>query len=92
VVLVQVPETLSYPLLLPNGEFTFLSGDANGALLWPSDLSDFEVQASTNLLDWATLAGGLTFTNGRLFFIDPTAANYPERFYRVIEVQPPSGQ
>jgi hypothetical protein len=40
-----------------------------------------EIEASTNLVDWTTIAT-LTNTNG-LNFDDPEAGNYPMRFYRL---------
>jgi len=33
-------------------------------LLSPSDLANFEAQASTNLVSWATLPNALSLTNG----------------------------
>jgi hypothetical protein len=60
---------------LNNGQFRFLvSGDAG---------PDYTVQASTNLANWVSLfttsSPALPFQ-----FADPTAANYRQRFYRVL--------
>ncbi len=81
---VLVPQLLGSPKLLPNGSFQFASTDANGGLLSPSDLANFEAQASTNLVNWATLSGALSLTNGMLQLQD-NASNYTTRYYRIIE-------
>ena len=82
---VLVPQRLSAPRLLPDGGFGFSSGDADGGPLQPGDLAGFQVQASTNLVDWNKLAGALTLTNGVLQLHDSAVTNAPMRFYRIIE-------
>jgi alpha-tubulin suppressor-like RCC1 family protein len=81
---VLVPQHLAAPQLLPNGTFQFTSTDANGGLLSPSDLANFEAQASTNLANWVTLPGALSLTNGMLLLQDG-GSNYTARYYRIIE-------
>jgi alpha-tubulin suppressor-like RCC1 family protein len=81
---VLVPQLLGSPKLLPNGSFQLTSTDANGGLLQPSDLANFEVQASTNLVDWVTLPNALSLTNGMLQLQD-SGSNYTTRYYRIIE-------
>ncbi len=44
---------------------------------------NYIVQASTNLVDWATIAV-LVNTNGTVSFVDSDSANYNQRFYRVV--------
>jgi hypothetical protein len=43
----------------------------------------YQVMASTNLVNWQTIA---TVTNltGAIQFIDPANTNYPHRFYREV--------
>jgi alpha-tubulin suppressor-like RCC1 family protein len=82
---VLVPQLLASPKLLPDGSFQLTSTDANGGLLQPSDLANFEAQASTNLLDWETLTNALSLTNGMLRLQDPASTNDPMRFYRILE-------
>lgn len=41
----------------------------------------YDVETSTNLLDWQWLRR-VTNDSGTLLFLDPTATNYPNRFYR----------
>jgi alpha-tubulin suppressor-like RCC1 family protein len=82
---VLVPQLLSTPRLLPNGALQFTSTDVGGGLLAPADLSDFEVQASSNLVNWASLPNALSLTNGLLQLQDATSTNSPSRFYRIIE-------
>ena len=43
----------------------------------------WDLQASTNLLDWTTL-GTLTITNSQMPFLDPGAADLRQRFYRAV--------
>ncbi len=55
---------------------------------WPlqaSDLARFEFQSSSNLFDWVTLTNAPVLTNGQWLLLDPTPADAPSRFYRVIE-------
>jgi hypothetical protein len=82
---VLVPQLLGTPSLGPDGSFTLNSDDANGGLLTPDLLTNFEAQVSTNLTDWQTLANGLSLTNGLLRLQDTNAANYSSRYYRIVE-------
>ena len=82
---VLVPQLLGSPMLLPNGSFQLISTDANGGLLSPSDLANFEAQASTNLLNWVTLPNALSLTNGMLLLQDGAQSNLTARYYRIIE-------
>jgi len=82
---VLVQQRLSAPAMASDGSFVFVSGDADGGLLSPEDISRFEVQASTNLVDWVSLPGTISVTNGVLRVTDFEATNYPARFYRIVE-------
>ncbi len=84
ILLVRVPQRLGTPVRLGDGTFTFLSSDGDGGTISAGDLSRFEAQASTNLINWTTLPGALTLTNGSLRFND-LSSNAPMRFYRIIE-------
>ena len=44
---------------------------------------NYRVEASTNLVDWKTIAI-LVNTNGVVRFVDPTSTNTPSRFYRAV--------
>lgn len=85
VLVVRVPELLGAPVLQPNGSIQLSSTDTGGGLLSPSDLTNFEAQASTNLTDWVTLPNALSLTNGTLQLQDTGNSNSPSRFYRLIE-------
>jgi hypothetical protein len=78
------PLRLGNPTVSSDGLFTLIAQDPL-ALLTPSDLPFFEVQASTNLANWETLQTTLVLTNGGLLLQDPSPINYPIRFYRVVE-------
>ena len=43
----------------------------------------YRVLASTNLLNWQTIAS-VTNLTGSVFFVDPGATNYNHRFYRLV--------
>jgi hypothetical protein len=82
---VLVPQVLGTPKLLPDGTLQLTSGDAGGGPITTADLANFEVQVSTNLVNWATLPDGLSLTNGTLQLQDSGRTNSPSRFYRIIE-------
>jgi len=84
-IVVKVPQLLGTPVLLPDGSLSFTSSDANGGMLTAADLANFEAQASTNLVDWATLPDALSLTNGLLQLQDSGKSNYNARYYRLIE-------
>jgi len=85
VLLVHVPQRLGVPVLLPDGTLRLTSGDMDGGTISASDLANLQAQASTNLVNWVTLPGSLTLTNGMLRLQDPGWTNQPLRFYRIIE-------
>ncbi|HEY3852755.1 MAG TPA: leucine-rich repeat domain-containing protein [Verrucomicrobiae bacterium] len=68
------PISESNPGIVTN-EFAFtITGASNETVI---------VQASTNLLDWATVKTN-TLPGAPLIFSDPNWRNYPQRFYRLI--------
>ena len=82
---VLVAQKLSGSAWFENGTLTLLSGDADGGTLSPIDLGGFELQASTNLLEWTTVPEQLGLTNGLLLLRDSQASDFRNRFYRIIE-------
>lgn len=80
---VLVPQFLQAPILVPGSGVRLLFGDADQAPLTTNYLANFDVHASTNLVNWAKLTNALSLTNGLLLLVDP--AVYPQRFYRVVE-------
>jgi hypothetical protein len=85
IVRVRTPQKLETPRWISDGCFSLSSADATGGELSASDLSQFQAQVSSNLLDWIPLRSGLTLTNGSLLVVDPDAAREPLRFYRLLE-------
>jgi hypothetical protein len=67
------PPILSEPQRLSDGSFQFLIATSTNLNL--------SIELSTNLMNWTTL-GTLFYTNGRVPFVDPAAANSLQRFYR----------
>jgi hypothetical protein len=82
---VHVPELLGMPMILPNGTLTFSATDADGRQISPDLFANFELQASTNLVNWATLPNGLLYSNGTIYIQDSDTTNSVQRFYRIIE-------
>ena len=82
---VHVPQLLGTPALQPDGSLLLSSTDLGGGLPTASDLTNFQAQVSTNLIDWSTLPTPLLLTNGAIQLVDPGATNSPDRFYRVLE-------
>jgi len=82
---VHVAQQVSAPTLQPDGTITFNSSDVDGGILSSSDLTNFHAQVSSNLVDWVTLPGTLTLTNGLLQLQDSYVTDAPMRFYRIIE-------
>jgi len=83
---IRAPQKLGPALRLPGGGLAFTSVDADGGPLLPGDLANFQVQASTNLVDWVAVPNCLTVTNGTLLLVDPDGTARPRRFYRIIEL------
>jgi len=83
---VRVPQLLSTPAFNPDGTITFSSADSDGTALSPSDLGHLQVQVSSNLVDWVTLPGALTLTDGMLQLQDSGGTNAPMRYYRILEM------
>jgi uncharacterized repeat protein (TIGR01451 family) len=67
------------------GQLAIAGEDVAGAhLLWYGpDSGAFSIEATTNLpaSEWVVTTNFIS-TNGVMMFIDPTATNYPDRFYR----------
>jgi len=69
------PFTLAVATIASNGVPTFnLTGQAGYS---------YFVQASSDLINWATIAN-LMNTNGTVPFTDPAGTNYAQRFYRIV--------
>ncbi|MBI5775501.1 MAG: hypothetical protein HZA89_17410 [Verrucomicrobia bacterium] len=86
---VLMTQKLKSPVKLANGSFQVLFSDSDGTALTAGDVTNFVVQASTNLAattttNWVTITNGFIFTNGAVQFLDTNAPALPRRFYRVI--------
>ena len=86
VLTVHVPQRIGLPLMQSDGTFILTSQDADRSLFASTtDISGFQAQYSSNLVDWWPVLTSMTVTNGVLQFNDMDATNAPTRFYRVIE-------
>jgi hypothetical protein len=83
--LVRAPQQFVQPTWTAGEGFRVLFGDSDGSELLPGDVAGFEVQASTNLVNWIKFPPELVLTNGLLLLQDPVQGNFPARFYRVLE-------
>ncbi len=71
------PPVLSNPQVMPDRSFHFvLQGQAN---------KSYVLEISPNLTNWTTLTN-LTATNASMPYLDLSATNAPQRFYRVRSV------
>ena len=70
----------SVPVL---GTPAFFSGGAFQFTMSGSAGLTYDVQASTNLVDWITLTNFVS-TNSLMSFCDPAASNFNHRFYRAV--------
>jgi hypothetical protein len=66
---------LGTPAVQPDGAFQFTMSGLTGLT--------YDVQASTNLIDWTTLTSFVS-TNSLMSFRDPDATNFSQRFYRAV--------
>jgi hypothetical protein len=82
---VLVPQKIGPAIIFPDGTIAFLSGDADGGLLHDGDLDGFVLKGSSNLVDWESISNALSLTNGMLLIRDPEQADFPKRFYRLLE-------
>jgi hypothetical protein len=86
VLTVRTPQLIDPPLLQPDGTYTLTSIDADGfGIFGPVNVSNFQAQCSSNLIDWLPVNGQLSISNGAIHFTDTDATNAPQRFYRIIE-------
>jgi uncharacterized delta-60 repeat protein len=70
-----VPFRFGRSLRLDNGQFQ--------ALFYGEDQMYYEIQASSNFVDWASLTN-LTATAAPALILDPDAGSYRNRFYRAV--------
>ncbi len=60
------------------------AGESTGAKITMAGIPNhgYQIQASTNLVDWTTLNTVTADPEGIIEFLDASAINYPQRFYR----------
>lgn len=75
------------PFMLGNGQVRLLFGDPVGSALTVNELTNFVVEATTNVLstNWVQYTTGFSIVGGMVQFDDPDAPGSSRRFYRVIE-------
>ena len=75
------------PVRLGNGQVRLVFGDPVGSALTANELTNFVVEAATNVLstNWVRYTNGFSIVGGKVQFDDPDAPGSPRRFYRVIE-------
>jgi hypothetical protein len=76
------------PTLLPpqfDGNTVRLTIQPGAGAYGPSDLDRLTVLGTTNLIQWMTVPGTLSLTNGNAVFLDEQAGSRPQFFYQVTE-------
>ena len=82
---VRVPQRFKRSELLPAGTVRLWFGDEDGGFITAEDVTNFTVEASTNLIDWTPLPDLPSFDASGLSYIDDSISeDAPMRFYRVI--------
>jgi hypothetical protein len=82
---IRLSQNLVQPVRMGGGGFRLAFGDMDGSGMVASNISRFEVQVTTNLVDWTTVPNSLGILNGQFILDDSGAATLPRRYYRVIE-------
>jgi uncharacterized repeat protein (TIGR03803 family) len=82
---VQIPQVLSSAGVQPDGSVRLTSTYQDAYPLTSVDIPNFTAQASSNLVQWSSLANALTVSNGVFILTDTNTAGVPFRFYRVIQ-------
>jgi hypothetical protein len=83
---VVVPVQIGKPRISADGGVLISAADRDGAPLGPNDTPFFSAWASTNLIQWESLSGGLTVSNGLLWLHESGAPRDGWRFYRFGEI------
>jgi hypothetical protein len=82
---VVVRQFLENIRVLADGAIELQSGDVDGGLLREEDLGSFEVETSSNLVDWVAAPYVPSLVNGKLVLRDTNSPGLPGRFYRIAE-------
>jgi hypothetical protein len=86
VLTVHVPQLIGVPQIQPDGTFSIASQDADQNQFGSNtDLSAWQAQYSSNLIDWFPVTAPLSISNGLIQFNDADATNDTMRFYRILE-------
>ncbi len=85
VVKVKVPTQITHVTVTAHGATTFLFRDFDGNLLEPVHTNAFQVQSSSNLVDWVNATMPLEWVNGFLRFTDVPEGLHAQKFYRLVE-------
>ncbi|HXU75717.1 MAG TPA: immunoglobulin domain-containing protein [Methylomirabilota bacterium] len=80
---VVTPQFILTPNVDNGGNVQILFGDSDGGIMATNDVAGFQVEATTNLVDWVPLTNSLSVTNGRIMLRD--SGLFPRRFYRILE-------
>lgn len=88
IVRVLVPQRFAQaPARLNNGTVRLVFGDPVASTLTTNELTNFVVEATTNVLstNWVRYTNGFSIVGGMVQFDDPDAPASARRFYRVLE-------
>jgi len=82
---IQIPQYLASPVHIPNGGYRITFSQSDGGPLFLNDLPFFELQSSSNLVQWSKVTNSFELSNGTVVIDDTAAAVQSRRFYRVME-------
>ena len=77
------PISLAPPMKLGLTTGQSLGSNGFSAMLYALPGLNYEIDASTDLFNWQPLTNFLS-TNSPFFFLDSSATNYGQRFYRAV--------
>jgi hypothetical protein len=82
---IRIPQRLSSPVALLTDGYRVTFSQSDGGPLFPTDLPFFELQSSSNLVQWTSVTNTFGLNSGTVVIDDTAAAGQSRRFYRVIE-------
>jgi alpha-tubulin suppressor-like RCC1 family protein len=86
-VTVRVPARITQFSVAPDGTTGFQFRDSDGNALESSYTNLFQVQVSSNLVDWTSAGQPPQWNGGSLLFAEPPSGPQQRRFFRVAEPQ-----
>jgi hypothetical protein len=81
---VIVPQTIQIQQANTSDAIRISFSDFDGQFMKPENLQFFEIQTSTNLMNWERANYEIFEEDGRLYFMETNRLTMPQKFYRII--------